>query len=144
MSGRWILTSMIIGSVAMAAVFYTVLRKAPEYKQLVTQEMHTEFDQYIQSTQSSDRLKVVEHETGVYFVSFKTPWKFELQDTKWLVTVPEPVSEAGQSPPPDLVSAAQKSVSDLVWAWLDQKYSGDRKKLDLEVQFQPSTQPKSQ
>lgn len=139
MSGRWILTLMILISVGMAAVFFGVLRKAPEYKQLVTQEMQKDFDNYIQSKQNSDRIKVAEMGTDSYFVNLKPAWKFELQDTKWVVTAPEPVSESGQKLPADLVPQATKTLSDLMWAWLDQKYQGNRQKLELEVRFSPQT-----
>lgn len=144
MSGRWILTLMIVSSFLMAGLFYVALRKAPEYRQIVLEKVQTELTDYTLNVKKLESLPVAQVGEESYFVKTQPAWKVDLIDKLLLIQPPMPVSENGQPLPADQLPAARKSVEDFVWSWLDEKFNKDRKNLQVEVRFEgePATASK--
>lgn len=135
MSGRWILTAMIAGSLIMAGIFYVAIRQAPATRNLVTDQMAMEFKDYAHTIKHADRIKVAESGAQSYFVDTQAPWKFEIHDKVLVVTSPAPESEVKtEALPADQLPAARKAVEDFVWTWVEDKFH-TRKDLQLEVHF---------
>jgi hypothetical protein len=135
MSGRWILTAMIVGTLVMAGIFYVAIRQAPATRNLVTDQMAMEFRDYSHTIKHADRIKVAEAGTQSYFVNTQAPWKFEIHDKVLVVTAPAPEGEPNHDPlSVDQLPAARKAVEDFVWTWVEDKFH-TRKDLQLEVHF---------
>lgn len=135
MSGKWILSLMIAGCVAMAALFYFSLKQAPALKSQVGEQMASEFRQYSHE-QQKDQLKVTETNSESYFVDTQAaPWSFDIQDKILVVTAPIPIgAKSHELLTPDALMTAKGPIEELVWSWVDQKFHS-RKDLKLEIHF---------
>lgn len=143
MSAKAIVSIMIVSLLAMSFIFYRALQRAPEAQLLVADQLKVEFLQYATKTTASDKMMVAETGSAQYFVSFKQPWNFEVQDQNLIVTVPplQRVPPQAAIPAEDL-AIAQKKLEDFVLAWLGERFptQKDRKDMTVEIHFSPTPQ----
>ena len=135
MSGRLILTIMLIGCLVTAVFLYFGIRDASQYKGLVTDQMEVEFVNYAHLIQKTDRLKVAESNSAQFFVNTQKPWKFIIHQKTLLVTAPPIESEPTNQPvTPEIEASAKKVIQDFLLVWLEDKFH-TKKDLLVEVHW---------
>lgn len=143
MSAKLFVSLIAVAMLAMSFIFYRALQRAPEAQVLVADQLETEFLAYASKTNASDKMMVAETGSAQYFVSFKQPWNFELQEQNLVVTVPplQRVPPQASIPAEDL-AIAQKKLEDFVLTWLREKFPSqkDRKDMTVEIHFTPTSQ----
>ncbi len=135
MSGRSLILVLVLSTLVMSIFFYQALQKSPQYKDLVTEQMSTEFSTYTQTFSKVDRLPVAQTEGAQFFAPLTPAWKFIIHDKTLVAYVPKLESQPANQPlTPEAALAAKTSIQNSLLKWLEDKYH-TKKDLLVDVQL---------
>lgn len=122
MSGRSLLTFMLIAVIGLSFVIYKVFQDSQAYQSSVSTRLEMSFNEFL--AQAPATMKVAEGTSAEgpvsYSVSLKSPWKYQVDGGTLIAVAPTPTTDAtpqGKPIPPELRDSARKVLTEFIMGW---------------------------